>query len=120
VKISNAKKITKEKRKNRLNEAPEIPEKIFINTTGYKRNPYVIIEVLERADGICELCGKEAPFIRIKDGLPFLEVHHIEPLANNGKDTIENTVALCPNCHREAHYGINKEEIKKKLNTVPS
>lgn len=113
--IAKAKKISIEKRKIKLREAPEIPEKIFIKTTGFKRNPYVIVEVLERANGICELCEKEAPFIKITDGLPFLEVHHIEPLANGGKDTIENAVALCPNCHREAHHGINIEEIKKKL-----
>lgn len=118
LKVSNAKNVPKDKRVNRLKEAPEIPEKIFINTTGFKRNPYIIIEALERADGICELCRKEAPFIKIKDGLPFLEVHHIKPLANGGKDTIENTVALCPNCHREAHHGINREKIMKKLNTA--
>ncbi|WP_425484228.1 HNH endonuclease [Desulfobacter latus] len=22
-----------------------------------------------------------------------------------GKDTIENTIAICPNCHRKRHYG---------------
>ncbi len=25
-------------------------------------------------------------------------------LANNGDDTVENAIALCPNCHRKAHY----------------
>jgi hypothetical protein len=27
------------------------------------------------------------------------------PLARGGEDTVENAVAVCPNCHREAHFG---------------
>ena len=116
--IENAKKVSKEKRKKKLKEAPEIPEKITITSIGFKRNPYIIIEVLERANGFCELCEMEAPFLRKKDDTPFLEVHHIQPLAEGGKDTVRNTVALCPNCHREAHFGINKYKLKKKLSTA--
>jgi len=118
TKIENAKKISKEKRKKKLKEVSEIPEKITITSVGFKRNPYIIIEVLERANGFCELCKMEAPFLRIKDDTPFLEVHHIQPLAEGGKDTVKNTVALCPNCHREAHFGINKEKLKEKLSTA--
>ena len=47
---------------------------------------------------------QDAPF-KLPDGTPFLEVHHVIPLAKRGEDTIENTIALCPNCHRGAHYG---------------
>ncbi|MEN6336977.1 MAG: HNH endonuclease signature motif containing protein [Phycisphaerales bacterium] len=57
-----------------------------------------------RANGVCEACGCRAPFIRISDGTPYLEIHHILPLADGGDDTIENATALCPNCHRRAHY----------------
>jgi 5-methylcytosine-specific restriction enzyme A len=38
-----------------------------------------------------------------KDGEPFLEIHHIKWLSNGGDDSIDNTVALCPNCHRKMH-----------------
>ncbi|HXU34436.1 MAG TPA: HNH endonuclease [Thermoanaerobaculia bacterium] len=34
-----------------------------------------------------------------------MEVHHRIRLAYGGEDTVENAVALCPNCHREAHHG---------------
>ncbi|MFM0350878.1 HNH endonuclease [Paraburkholderia sp. RL17-347-BIC-D] len=27
------------------------------------------------------------------------------PLAQGGPDTVANAIALCPNCHRERHYG---------------
>ncbi|MBC8673865.1 HNH endonuclease [Aeromonas hydrophila] len=47
----------------------------------------------------------KAPFNRVSDGTPYLEVHHIQPLANGGEDTIQNTMALCPNCHRKRHFG---------------
>ncbi|MSR17052.1 MAG: HNH endonuclease, partial [Methylococcaceae bacterium] len=40
---------------------------------------------------------------KTKEGEPYLESHHIEWLANGGADSIENTTALCPNCHRKMH-----------------
>ncbi|MFL9918022.1 HNH endonuclease signature motif containing protein [Paraburkholderia fungorum] len=64
------------------------------------------MEVLLRADGTCEGCGQSAPFQRA-DGTPYLEVHHRRRLADGGEDTVENAIALCPNCHRERHCGIN-------------
>ncbi|WP_240698763.1 MULTISPECIES: HNH endonuclease [Vibrio] len=62
-------------------------------------------EVLLRAKGTCERCKSPAPFTRKSHQTPYLEVHHIIRLADGGKDTIENTLALCPNCHRELHFG---------------
>ena len=44
-------------------------------------------------------------FKRKKDNTPYLEVHHKIRLSDGGEDTIDNVVALCPNCHRKAHYG---------------
>jgi len=34
---------------------------------------------------------------------PYLEVHHIIWLSKGGDDDIDNTVALCPNCHKKMH-----------------
>jgi len=56
----------------------------------------------------------EAPFKKT-DGDPYLEVHHIKQLAKGGPDTAMNAVALCPNCHKEAHYGEKAEEIYVRL-----
>ncbi|MFX5176317.1 HNH endonuclease, partial [Acinetobacter baumannii] len=53
----------------------------------------------------CECCGSLAPFSRRRDGSPYLEVHHKRPLSKGGDDTVENAVALCPNCHRFEHHG---------------
>ena len=68
----------------------------------YERDQNVSEYAKRKANGICQLCNQPAPF-RNLDGEPHLESHHIERLADDGLDTIENTVALCPNCHRKMH-----------------
>lgn len=49
------------------------------------------------------------------DGKIYLETHHIVPLSEDGLDTEKNVAALCPNHHREAHHGVIKTEMRKKL-----
>ncbi|MEZ8990109.1 HNH endonuclease [Vibrio breoganii] len=96
---------TPDNRKKRLLSSIKRPERVQTTTHIFKRNPDVIVEVLLRADGICELCQQKAPFLRSRDGTPYLEVHHIKRLADGGDDSIENAQALCPNCHRKLHFG---------------
>lgn len=94
-------------RKKRIAAAPvrsEVPQRRVVRYE-YVRNADVVAEALHRANGICEKCGDPAPFIRRLNGMPYLEVHHIVQLAHKGKDVLENTIAICPNCHREEHYG---------------
>lgn len=105
-KIRSAFSDSPESRRTRLRGAPRIPKTITTTTITYQRNPDVIVEALDRANGICERCSCEAPFIRRSDGTRYLEVHHKVRLADGGEDTIENALALCPNCHRELHYGL--------------
>jgi 5-methylcytosine-specific restriction protein A len=89
----------------RLAKAHRKPGQRLAQVIVFDRNPDVIAEVLSRAKGKCELCGTSAPFLRRKDRTPYLEVHHKKQLTQGGDDTVENAVATCPNCHREAHYG---------------
>jgi len=103
--VKKASESTSAERKKRLSEAKKIPESRTATTTVYQRNPDVVAEVLSRANGFCEACRNEAPFIKRSNGLPYLEVHHRIRLADGGEDTIENTTAVCPNCHRQAHFG---------------
>ncbi|HDR3495918.1 TPA: HNH endonuclease [Bacillus toyonensis] len=105
IRVEKSRNIDSSNRRNRLEQAEKIPEVVEVVTTQYKRNPDVIAEILERANGYCEECGQEAPFKRAKDGTPYLEVHHVVPLSEGGEDTVENATALCPNCHRKAHFG---------------
>jgi hypothetical protein len=94
----------KKARQSRLATAPKIPEKIETTTISFRRNPDVVAEVLLRAEGKCEKCLQPAPFKRASNGSPYLEVHHRVMLAAGGEDTVTNAIALCPNCHRAAHY----------------
>ncbi|MCL6272313.1 HNH endonuclease [Sansalvadorimonas sp. 2012CJ34-2] len=72
--------------------------------TQYSRDPKVKAWVLRESQGLCESCNSPAPFTTAA-GEPFLEVHHLKRLADKGSDRVSNAVALCPNCHRELHYG---------------
>lgn len=92
-------------RKERLKNAPKLPQPIQVLSHAFRRNPDVVAEVLVRANGICERCKSVAPFTRASDGTPYLEVHHRITLAAGGEDTVENAIALCPNCHRYLHLG---------------
>ena len=83
-----------------------------INVVG--RDPEVQRWILQCADGHCELCGQQAPFVK-PNGNHFLEIHHVRRLADGGPDIPQNAVALCPNCHREAHHGARAEAIRKQL-----
>lgn len=92
-------------RQKRLQKANNKPKSKLTSTLTFLRNPDVIAEVLHRANGQCESCENKAPFLKKKDNSPYLEVHHIIRLADGGDDTVENAEALCPNCHREKHFG---------------
>ncbi len=90
------------------------PAKFTRTSTAFERDPLVRAFVLRRSAGKCECCGNDAPFVD-QDGEPFLEVHHINPLANGGEDMVENTAAICPNCHRECHHGRNAVTLRQRL-----
>lgn len=92
-------------RQARLAKASPHPEERLVLTRVFVRNPDVVAEVLYQASGVCEGCNKPAPFERKATGEPYLEVHHLKPLADGGEDIVENAIALCPNCHRHRHYG---------------
>lgn len=100
-----------------INEVPEgqnKPKRHPKNANIIERDPLVKAWVLQKANGICELCDSKAPFIK-SNGKPYLEVHHVKRLANNGADKISNAIAVCPNCHRALHYSSNCDELTEKL-----
>lgn len=87
-----------------------------VTSDRYIRNEDIAEFVKREAKGKCQLCKQTAPFID-KNNTPYLESHHIEWLSKGGQDTIDNTVALCPNCHRKMHV-LNIEEDKKALKNI--
>ncbi|MFF2591669.1 HNH endonuclease [Peribacillus butanolivorans] len=80
----------------------------------YTRSVFIKEYARRISNGVCQLCDKGAPF-RDKHGNPFLEVHHIQYLSEGGSDSMENVVALCPNCHRRIHHLQLEADFKKVL-----
>ncbi|CEQ29970.1 HNH endonuclease [[Clostridium] sordellii] len=112
-----AKKLSNEDLKEKAKEVKGKPGTRNTVSETYNRNAYVVEYTRRRANGICELCGKEAPFKNSK-GEPYLEVHHIVWLSKGGDDTIENTAALCPNCHRKMHIINDEEDVEYLRNKI--
>jgi len=83
----------------------------------YQGSEAVRIYVLRRANGICEGCGSNAPFVT-KQRRPYLEPHHVRRRADGGPDDPGWVAALCPNCHREVHYGVKGEELNQRLSDI--
>lgn len=81
----------------------------------YPRNNVLRTYVKERSNYSCEMPGCDYIGFNKNDGKKYIEIHHVTPLSEGGEDSINNTVALCPNCHRKIHYSENKEEIKLSL-----
>lgn len=103
--VQEALQSSRDNRLVRLSKAPKKPAQIRVRSLVYVRNPDVVAEVLYRAKDTCESCLSPAPFIKKLDSTPYLEVHHRVPLAQDGDDTVENAIAICPNCHRKFHFG---------------
>ena len=103
--------------KNILSRSPSAPGERLVSRKEYVRNKAVIEAALREANGICQLCDNSAPFLKKKNKKddPFLEVHHIKWLAKKGDDTLDNAVALCPNCHRRIHHLDDKKDKNKLL-----
>jgi 5-methylcytosine-specific restriction protein A len=104
----------RKKKKRAAPKGNKKPRTAKTTTTQYVRDAEVVAWVLDLANGVCECCGKSSPFVR-EDSTPYLEVHHLRRLADGGSDTISNAIAACPNCHRELHYGLDKEAVRKRV-----
>lgn len=88
-------------------------ERVNVRATPFVRRPEVRRFALLRAKGKCELCGEKG--FLMQNGKIYLETHHVVPLHEEGHDSASNVAALCPNHHREAHYGKRKFEICREL-----
>lgn len=85
----------------------DLGERVSTLRSHVQRDPRVRLAVLERARYRCERCAESRTF------RGFLDVHHV--LGAEVSDRVYNCVALCPNCHREAHYGENRDELNTQL-----
>jgi 5-methylcytosine-specific restriction protein A len=109
-KAQQAKRLSDEELRLRAEHAPSEPGRQHVEATRFTRDPHVAELAKRRAGGYCQLCGRSAPF-NDKYGAPYLETHHIVWLSRGGRDSTENAVALCPNCHRRMHVLDSTDDI---------
>lgn len=82
-------------------------DRISVMRSAVRRDQGVREAVRRRADGKCERCEASRDF----EG--FLDVHHVMGVETS--DRVWTCVALCPNCHREAHVSRDAERIRSEL-----
>lgn len=113
-KLTSTAKGKEENRNDAINDlGADLAEKEIVSGTRYSRDTRVRRAVEARANGKCELCGKQG-FAR-PDGSFYLETHHIIALAKDGADRVTNVIALCAEHHREAHFGAAKDDLERKM-----
>ena len=95
--------------------APKKPETEEVTTKRLKRSDHVAAVVKQMADFKCEVDTCSYQGFEKSDGDQYIEIHHLDQLSDGGEDSIDNAVAVCPNCHRMLHFGKNKKKLKDNL-----
>ncbi len=95
--------------------AETAPAVSVTRTQRFKRDPLVAAYARVRGSFRCELPGCAHSVFEGRDGRPYSEVHHIEPLAEGGVDAPANVASVCPAHHREAHHGRQAGAIRAAL-----
>lgn len=86
-------------------------EKITINGKTYKRYNYLMVQIKKYRDYKCQFCSTT---ILKANGEYYIEACHIKPKSEGGKDSLDNILILCPNCHKLFDFG--KREKEERLN----
>lgn len=94
-------------------DALDVPETREVSGQQFVRSSLVRQEVLTRASGVCEACGQLG--FKTAAGQIYLETHHVVPLSESGPDVVWNIVAICPNDHRMAHYGAERDQWQTRM-----
>jgi 5-methylcytosine-specific restriction enzyme A len=91
----------------------DLPERVIREVGVYLRDPKIREKVRFRSAGKCEYCGVLG--FKTSNGAIYVETHHVVPLSENGLDCVRNVAALCPDHHRQAHFGLLAENIRIAL-----
>lgn len=94
----------------------------------FTRDSKLALQRLIKADFKCEFDKKHDLFISRHTKRPYLEAHHLLPMALQSTtpkkiDTLDNIFCLCPNCHRAIHHSestLAREIIDTLIENRPS
>ena len=84
----------------------------------YERDPAIKAFAKRRSQYRCEMPDCHYVGFAKPNGELYIEVHHIVPLATEGGDIISNVAALCPNCHKKAHYSTMTDHVRATLRSA--
>jgi hypothetical protein len=96
-----------------------------VNITKHERNKELRQLCLQHYGYICQVCGMNFEETYGEIGKSFIEVHHINPIADtDGEHVLDpkiGLIPLCSNCHSMIHRGPNgtvltPEELKTIIN----
>jgi len=89
---------------------------ITINGKAYKRHNYLMVQIKKYRNYKCQFCST---YILKANGDYYIEACHIKAKAEGGKDSLDNILILCPNCHKLFDFGKReKEEYSKNSYSV--
>ena len=106
---------------NCRNISRERPDPVIIRgVQAYPRSRVTAMIALKNANHKCEIDSSHSTFERRVDALPYMEPHHLIPMAAQGDfdvsiDVPDNIVSLCSSCHNEIHYGKNAAKLIEQL-----
>lgn len=90
------------------------PERVPTTVDRFKTSADVRAKVFALAGDRCESCGQASAFSKI-GGFSYWELHHVQPLAENGADSEQNAVCICANCHRALHFAEDRDARRADL-----
>jgi 5-methylcytosine-specific restriction enzyme A len=96
-------------------KVPRIANDSNNSRTSYIRDAKIAVDAVIFADFKCEVDNYHRSFTSRKYGRNYVEAHHLVPMKYQERfsgaslDVPANIVALCPNCHRLIHHGIETE-----------
>ena len=86
-------------------------ETITINGKTYKRHNYLMVQIKKYREFKCQFCSTQ---IQKANGEYYIEACHIKAKSEGGKDSLNNILILCPNCHKLFDYGLRENEKHTK------
>lgn len=102
--------------------AVEKPPKMPKVTYGWNRDRVIVEQVLAVDNYHCEINPLHVTFVSRHNDKFYLEGHHLIPISKQSYfekslDVYANIIGLCPNCHRQLHFG-KISVVKEILNGI--
>jgi len=88
------------------------PKRKMINSYKFERDYVLVCYIKEFYKNTCQICGTK---LDLGEHEYYCEVHHIQPLSQDGPDILENMIVLCPNHHTLFDKGAITIDLRNKI-----